>query len=197
MPALLSMISRTPLFSRQGNWDGGSTLHCVAMALAMMGGLSDAVNITQHSDGQEANFWDRAWPHYLHGLTLSELGSFVWELNAGFRPVTILGGPTTILRFCEKELTKGAPVILCWRSRHPAQRKAALVIGVEGLQRSRAFSSHALLLLDPAEPEPVLAGCNARLEFGNRTFLSYVTARATHRVTIDGALSVRRLVHHP
>ncbi|WP_341772127.1 hypothetical protein [Burkholderia gladioli] len=34
-------VSGNPLFSRQGHWDGGSTLHCVVMALALLGKLTD------------------------------------------------------------------------------------------------------------------------------------------------------------
>lgn len=79
--------SGAPLFSRQGNWDSGSALHCVAMALALLGKLSDPVAASRSDTGPEAVFWDRAWRYYLNGLTLSELESFVWELNLGVRPV--------------------------------------------------------------------------------------------------------------
>lgn len=185
--------SGAPLFSRQGDWDSGSTLHCVAMALAMLGKLSDPVDIRGRSTGDEASFWDRAWPHYLHGLTLAELASFIWELNAGVRPVMAHGTPATILRFCEEELTSGAPVIVGWRSRHPLQRRSSLAVGVEGLRRQRIFSPHALMLIDPAEAEPALAACNARLESGGARHASYVTATATHRAAIDGAVSIRLL----
>lgn len=185
--------SGAPLFSRQGDWDSGSTLHCVAMALAMLGKLSDPVGIRGHCGGPEASFWDRAWPHYLHGLTLSELASFIWELNAGVRPVMAHGTSANVLRFCEQELASGTPVIVGWRSRHPLQRRTSLATGVEGLRRQRTFLPHALLLADPAGVEPGLAACNARLEFGNARRISYVTAAATHRVAIDGAVSIRLL----
>ena len=180
--------SGKPLFSRQGDWDGGSPLHCVAMALALLGKLSDPVQIRQHTKGPDSHFWDRAWPHYLHGLTLSELASFIWELNRGARPVTAEGNGATVLRFCVRELSKGWPVIVGWHTGRHAH--AALAIGIEGRQRSRRFTPHALLLLDPAESEPGLAGFNARLEFGKRKRL-LVTARATQPVTLEGAVSIR------
>jgi hypothetical protein len=185
--------SGAPLLSRQGDWDSGSTLHCVAMALAMLGKLSDPVDIRCRPAGAEASFWDRAWPHYLHGLTLSELAGFVWELNAGVRPVMAHGTPANVLRFCEQELASGAPVIVGWRSRHPLQRRASLAIGVEGLRRQRTFLPHALLSIDPRGIEPGLAACNARLEFGQATRPSYVTATTTHRIAIEGAVSTRLL----
>ncbi|GJH07720.1 hypothetical protein CBA19CS11_02800 [Caballeronia novacaledonica] len=73
--------SRQPLFSRQGMWDSGCALYCAAMALAMLGELSDPVSVRDYANGPVARFWDRAWPHYLHGLTFSELASFVWKLK--------------------------------------------------------------------------------------------------------------------
>ncbi|NTZ82555.1 hypothetical protein FCJ61_05950 [Burkholderia metallica] len=192
-PQLVGAGSGSPLFSRQGHWDGGGALHCVAMALALLGRLADPVDIRRRDTGPEASFWDRAWPHYLHGLALSELASFVWELDLGVRPVTAREGPATVLRFCERELARKRPVILAWRS-HAPQPHATLIIGVEGRQRKRAFTPHALLLLDPAEAEPGLAACNARMEFeGERR--SYVTTTATYPVAIEGAVSIRPLVN--
>lgn len=185
---LMVANSGKPLFSRQGNWDGGSPLHCVAMALALLGELSDPVQIRGHARGPESRFWDRAWPHYLHGLTLSELEAFIWELNCGARPVAAEGNQATVLRFCSRELSKGWPVIVGWHSRRYAH--AALVVGIEGRHRNRRFAPHALLLLDPAESEPGLAGFNSRLKFGRRKpFL--VTAAATRPVMLEGAVSIR------
>lgn len=185
---LVSANSGKLLFSRQGDWDGGSPLHCVAMALTLLGKLSDPVQVRRHARGPESHFWDRAWPHYLHGLTLSELEAFIWELNCGARPVTIEGNQATVLRFCSRELSKGWPVIVGWHTRRHAH--AALTVGIEGRQRNRRFTPHALLLLDPAETEPGLAGFNARLEFGKRK-LRLVTAAATRPVTLEGAVSIR------
>lgn len=181
--------SGAPLFSCQGGWDGGSTLHCVAMALALLGKLSDPVHVQLYQDGPEGSFWDHAWPHYLHGLTLSELASFIWELNCGVRPMMAEGPPATLLRFCASQLTKGWPVIMGWRSRQQAH--AALAIGVEGQQLARRFTPHTLLLLDPAESRPGLAGFNARLEFGKGKRPTYVTVTATQPVTLEGAVSIR------
>ena len=185
---LVGAGSGNPLFSRQGHWDGGCTLHCVAMALALLGRLDDPVDIRRRDTGPEAGFWDRAWPHYLHGLTLSELASFIWELDLGVRPVAARGGPATVLHFCERELARGRPVIIAWRS-HAPQAHAALMIGVEGRQHKRAFTPHALLLLDPAEAEPGRAACNARMEFEAER-PSYATATTTYPVVIEGAVSI-------
>ncbi|WP_249221185.1 hypothetical protein [Cupriavidus sp. KK10] len=137
--------SGAPLFSRQGDWAGGSTLHCTAMALALLGKLSNPVQVWRHADGPEATFWDRAWPQYLHGQTLSELASFIWELNIGVRPVTAEGRPAAVLCFCARELARGWPVVVGWRSQHPQPAHAALAVGVEGRRRAQGFSPHALV----------------------------------------------------
>jgi len=190
---LTMATSGKPLFSRQGGWDGGSTLHCTAMALALLGKLSDPVQVWRYAHGPEARFWDRASPHYLHGLTLAELASFIWELNCGLRPVTAEGRSAEVLRFCAQELAKGWPVVIGWHNQYPAPAHAALVVGVEGRQRARGFVPHALLLLDPAETGPGLAAFNARLEFGKaggRT--TYVIATGRRPVATEGCVSIRR-----
>ncbi|CAJ0816890.1 hypothetical protein LMG19087_02910 [Ralstonia wenshanensis] len=74
------------------------------MVLALRGKLVDPVAIRQSPKSPEARFWDHTWPHYLHGLTLSELTSIIWELNCGMRPVDAEGNPSAVLRFCVREL---------------------------------------------------------------------------------------------
>ncbi|MCM2549254.1 hypothetical protein [Burkholderia glumae] len=112
---LLALVGRRqPLFSRQGMWDSGSgsAPHCAAMALAMLGKLSDPVDVRSYASGSVAHFWDQACPHYLHGLTPSETASFVRELNAGVQPVEFEGSADEILHFCARELAAGWPVIV-------------------------------------------------------------------------------------
>ena len=188
--------SGNPLFSRQGDWDSGSALHCVAMALALLGKLADPVALSRSDTGPEAGFWDRAWPYYLHGLTLSELESFIWELNLGVRPGARPDGRGSILNFCERELKRGWPVIVGWR-RHPVRdAHAALVIGIEGRQQKRAFEPNALLLLDPAATVPRLSAYNARLAF-DRKRPSYMTETHAYPVTLDAAVALRPIARPP
>ncbi|AXE91059.1 hypothetical protein [Paraburkholderia terricola] len=179
---------REPLFSRQCDWDGGSALHCAAMALAMLGRLADAVDVRAYPSGPIARFWDRAWLHYLHGLTPSALAGFVCELNAGVLPVHLSGTSGELLRFCPEELAAGWPVIVWVVNRRTGNVHAALVTGIE----ERDTIPKALLLLDPAETAPMLAACNARLEFGE-SYASYITARATIRANVVGTVSIRLL----
>lgn len=178
------------LFSRQGHWDGGSALHCVAMALALLGRIDDPVWLPYHDDGAERTVWDHAWPHYLHGLTLSELASFIAELNIGVRPVLRDGSATSILRFSEKELAAGNPVIVGWNQPHPVNAHAALVVGVEGRQNGRTFEPHSLLLLDPAGDAPVLSGFNARLDRHGDDGVIYRSSSAARAICLNGAVSI-------
>jgi hypothetical protein len=177
-----------PLFSQQGNWDAGSALHCVAMALAMLGRLSDPVDVRGYVSGPVAHFWDQAWPHYLHGLTPSELAAFVWELGCDVQPIQAEGTAHELARFCSGELAAGWPAIVWIVNCRTDERHAALVVGIE----ERNAIPKALLLLDPAGAEPVLAVCNARLAFGE-PHASYVTARGSVQVAVDGAVSIRPL----
>lgn len=179
------------LFSSQGDWDSGSALHCVTMALAMLGVLSDPVAIRSYESGPVAHFWDQAWPHYLHGLTLTELANFIWELNVEVQPVLNEGELDELLAFCEQELAEGWPVIVGLTDPDSGERHAALVVGIEERPSQDTPRPQALLLLDPAGAEPGLAACNARLEAGAR--LLHVTAQASTWAEIDGAISIRSL----
>jgi len=187
--------TNTLFFTRQGNWDGGSPLHCVAMALALLGKLADPCHLPCHGTGSESIMWNAAWPHYLHGLTLSELTSFISELNLGVKPVTCQGSPREILQFSLRELTGNSPVIVGWRQRHPVTAHAALAIGIEGRQAGRAFDPHALLLLDPAGNEPDMAGFNARLDRHGARQVHYCSPGDIRKVVLEGAVSLRLILN--
>ncbi|MDR8050739.1 hypothetical protein [Burkholderia cenocepacia] len=188
------VTSDNALFSRQGHWDGGSTLHCVAMALAMLGKLTDPVYLPYHASGPEQAVWDDAWPHYLHGLTLSELAGFIAELNLDVRPATCTADGAALLHFVQRELQAGWPVIIGWQQRHPVKWRAALVVGMEGQQTGRVFEPTAMLLIDPADNEPGLAGFNARLDrYGNDLF-RYRSLAAARSVKLLGGVSIRAMV---
>ncbi|MGZ2744463.1 hypothetical protein [Burkholderia stagnalis] len=183
--------SGNPLFSRQGHWDGAGTLHCVAMALALLGKLADPAYLPYHGNSPEQTLWDDAWSHYLTGLTLAELASFVGDLDLGVRPTTCTATGIELLRFAERELQAGWPVIVGWQQRHRVKRHAALIVGVEGYQNGRAFEPHALLLLDPAGDTPGLAGFNARLDMQGSNLIRYRSPSATRAISVVGAWSIR------
>lgn len=181
----------TPLFSRQGHWDGGSTLHCVAMGLALLNKLTDPVGLPYHASGNERTVWDHAWPHYLHGLTLSELATFIAELNLGVQPVVSSGSASDVLHFAVRELSLGRPVIVGWRQQRPVRWHAALAVGIEGRRDRRTFTPHALLLVDPAGHEPGMAGYNARLDVHEAGPVHYRSSCSRLAVTFNSAVSMR------
>jgi hypothetical protein len=163
------------------------------MALALFGRIDDPVWLPYHDEGPERTVWDHAWPHYLHGLTLSELAGFIAELNIGVRPVLRDGNTTSILRSSEKELAAGNPVIVGWNQPHPVNAHAALVVGVEGRQNGRTFEPHSLLLLDPAGDAPVLASFNARLDGHGEDAAIYRASNAARAICLKGAISIRAI----
>ncbi|MBY4870070.1 hypothetical protein [Burkholderia anthina] len=189
--------SNTPAFSFQGCWDGGCALHATAMALAMLGCLSDPLNVPSRRRAPEAEFWRRAQPFYLSGVSLEELQALIRDLDRGLRPACFEGAYTDVLRFSEREVLRGRPVILTFRQSRRATLHAVLAVGIEGRKIGRTFEGHTLLVVDSAEAEPVLTAYNARLTWteivrgrlGGHAL--YVTGLDQRKVVLTGAMSIR------
>ncbi|AOJ92230.1 MULTISPECIES: hypothetical protein [Burkholderia] len=186
--------SGNPIFSRQGHWDGGSTLHGVAMGLALLGKLADPIYLPYHVSGPEQVVWDDAWPHYLSGMTMDELANFVTDLSLGVRAAKSAASGIDFLRFIYDELLAGWPVIIGWHQRHVVKWRAALVVGIEGHQSDGAFEPHAILLIDPAGNEPGLAGFNARLDRHGSDLFRYRTPAAARAVKLMGGVAIRDVI---
>ncbi|MDI6018221.1 hypothetical protein QLQ97_13330 [Burkholderia pseudomallei] len=189
--------SNTPAFSFQGCWDGGCALHATAMALAMLGCLSDPLRVSSRRLAPEAEFWRRAQPFYLSGASLEELQALIRELDWGLRPACFEGAHADVLLFSEREVLRGRPVILTFRQSRRATLHAGLAVGIEGRGNGRTFNGHTLLVVDSAEAEPVLATYNARL---TRTatdrgrpgrHAQYITGLDQRKVVLTGAMSIR------
>ncbi|MDW3687606.1 hypothetical protein RA280_38920 [Cupriavidus sp. CV2] len=190
--------SNVPVHTCQGQFDGGCTIHAAAAALALLGCLSDPGRLSSRRRGPEAEFWRRASPFYLSGMTLSELANLIWELNWGLRPTVFEGAHHKVLDFCESKLSRGGLVILSWRQVNRSHLHAVLAIGLEGPMRARKFEPRTMLLLDPSEHEPWLSTCNARLNYAGPDFgrrprrATYITAGEPRKdVVLDGAVSIR------
>lgn len=189
--------SNSPAFSFQGAWDGGCALHATAMAIAMLGHLSDPVRVPSRRRGPEAAFWELAFPFYLSGVTLKELETLICNLSWGLRPTVFEGSHPNVLRFCVQELLMGRPVIVVWRELRRATLHATLTVGIEGRQVGRNFTGHTLLVIDSAEAEPTLTAYNARLTWAterssrpNET-ARYITAVDERKIVLIGAMSIR------
>ncbi|AJX82368.1 hypothetical protein BG97_3187 [Burkholderia pseudomallei 7894] len=191
--------SNTPAFSFQGCWDGGCACHATAMALAMLGFLSDPLNVSSRRRAPEAEFWRRAQPFYFSGVSLEELQPLIQELDVGLRPTRFEGAHADVLRFSEREVLRGRPVILTFRQSRRATLHAVLAVGIEGRRIGRTFDGHTLLVVDSAEAEPVLTAYNARLtrvaadrgRFGGHA--RYVTGLDQRKVVLTGAMSIRTM----
>jgi len=97
------------------------------------------------------------------------------------------------VRFCERDLRAGWPVIIGRQQCLPVRAHGALVTGIEEHQHGRTFEPHALLLLDPAGEDPRMAAFNARLDWGASEVLLYRSTGAERAVTPEGALSIRTI----
>ncbi|MCA8379473.1 hypothetical protein LGN22_11350 [Burkholderia cenocepacia] len=192
--------SDIPAFSFQGCWDGGCALHAAAMALAMLGCLSDPLRVSSRRHDPEAEFWRRAQPFYLSGVSLDGLQMLIRELEWGLRPTCFEGAHDDVFRFSEREVLRGRPVILTFRQSRRAALHAALAVGIEGRRVGRTFDGHTLLVVDSAEAEPVLAAYNARLtrtedRRGRRgrptDHAQYITGFDKRKVALTGAISIR------
>lgn len=189
--------SNIAAFSYQGSWDGGCALHSAAMAMAMLGRLSNPLRLTWRRGGAETKFWQGAAPHYLSGISLDDLSKLIRKFDGGLRPIVCEGANTEAIQFCEREISRGWPVVVSWRERHRVQEHAVLVVGVEGRKQGRTFRPHTLLALDPAECEPSLTVYNARLTWtasGRRkdnAHVRYVTATYRRAIVVTGAISIR------
>lgn len=189
--------SNTPAFSFQGCWDGGCALHATAMALAMLGCLSDPLNVPSRRRAPESEFWRRAQPFYLSGVSLEELQALIGGLDWGLRTASFEGAHADVHRFSKREVMRGRPVILTFRQSRRSPLHAALAVGIEGQKIGRTFEGHTLLVVDSAEAEPVLATYNARLtrtatgrgRLGGHA--QYVTGFDQRKVVLTGAMSIR------
>lgn len=166
------------------------TIHVAAAALALLGRPS-------RRRGPEAEFWHRAAPYCLSGMTLSELASLIWELNWGLRPTIFEGVAPQCTRLLRIKL-------VAWRAGdcEPATNRsdlhAVLAIGLEGPKRARKFEPRSMLLRDPSENEPRLSTCTpdritpARISARRPRRTTYVTAAEPRKdVAQDGAVSLR------
>ncbi|MGS1019426.1 hypothetical protein [Burkholderia glumae] len=189
--------SNIPAFSFQGSWDGGCAIHAGAMALAMLGCLSDPLRMSSRRRSPEAEFWRRTQQFYLSGMSLDELKTLIRELDWGLQPTGFEGSHAEVLRFCEREVARLRPVILVFRQSLRGTLHAVLVVGIEGRMIGRTFCGHTLLVVDSAETEPVLAAYNARLtrisngRDWSSGYAQYVTGFDKTKVVLTGAMSIR------
>ncbi|MBU9174038.1 hypothetical protein KTE48_04815 [Burkholderia gladioli] len=162
----------------------------------MHGCVTNPLRALSRRSSREADYVRKATPFWHTGISLDELQTLIRELNWGLRPAAFEGAHAYVLRFSEREVLHGRPVIVTWRELHRVTLHAVLVVGIEGRQTGRTFEGHTLLLIDSAEAEPILAVHNARLTWttgrGRKgEYAQYVTAFERRKVVLAGAMSIR------
>ncbi|PRZ53025.1 hypothetical protein BX589_112198 [Paraburkholderia fungorum] len=189
--------SKFAVHSFQGAWSAACALHSIASAFTILGRIADPAAVSWRRRGKEADLWSRAAPLYFTGATLTEVAGVIRECDWGLQPVVIEAAHRNVVDFCEQELSRGHLVIASWRPIGQSLSHAVLVVGSEGRTQGFRFRPHALLILDPAERDAPMATCNARLDYANPAtgkrarYGTYITARETFSVVLDGAVSIR------
>lgn len=187
-----------PLHCRQGRWDGASGLHCAAMALTLLGKISDVTTLSGQHTTVAGRLWKASLATYFSGLHTGKLALLILSLKAGVKVDCRFKGHQKVLDFTKKQLSEGGLVIVTWSNREGADGHFVLVHGVEGTQSGRTFTPTALLVLDPDAAEPSFGGYNGRLEFTShsaRRDSSYITyienSGLTQSVTLTSALAMK------
>jgi hypothetical protein len=168
------------------------------MALQIVGCIRDSSCIVTSRRRLEAGLWRRTIPYFFKGVTFRELAALIAQLDCGIQTkVAENGSHREVIAFIERELARKRLVICSWHAVGESHSHAVLAIGVEGIQHSRRFEAHALLILDPAEAPPgSMATCNARLHYSGREptvrprYATYTTAEAAYPIVLNGAASI-------
>lgn len=187
---------KIPVHCRQGEIDGACGTYCSAIALTILGKISDPTVISERRNGVAARLWAAAQASYFDGIRSKALAKLLESLDAGLFIQECGKSHRSILAFTKTQLEAGAMVILSWQNR--TQHHWVLAIGTEGKQVDEVFIPQAFLALDPAAPYPILCGYNGRVEFSDRISAqrpSYVHYFSTNDgnpilVTLTGAVSV-------
>ena len=180
----------------QGDWDSACGAHCAAMALSLLGEIGDAPAICERRNGVAARLFREARVTYFDGATVDQMASMISALRTGRAVKRFTGHHRACVDFIRQEITKNNVVIVSWRSKRGNQHHWVLIVGIEGVQTGKTFVPHAFLAMDPGVAEPVLAGCNGRIEFAqsvaqSRSYVRYLTADGTTLlVRITSALSI-------
>jgi hypothetical protein len=166
-----AMVARgnqdVPLHVRQSNWDGACGTYCAAMALALLGRISDVTVLSERRKGVAARLWNAARKHYFDGISAAELVAMIKSLDADLYTAHYSGSHRKCIGYTQMLLNAGRLAIVSWLSRSGHDHHWVLVVGTEGVQEGRAFTPQTFLVLDPGASEPQMAGYNGRLRFAS------------------------------
>lgn len=164
VPSVVRGRNLIPVHCAQGQWDSACGAHCAAMALAILGEISDVRVLSERSRGVAARLWRATYETYFHGIDAERLAATLDSLSMGRSIKYHKGRHTACLSFALQHVGRGELVIASWHSRRGRTHHWTLLIGQEGTQKGRVFVPTTLLALDPGVPEPQFCGYNARIE---------------------------------
>jgi len=183
---------------RQGDLDGACGLHCAAMALTLMGRITHGPSLPNRRRGTAARLWQAAQETYFDGIDAVDLAEMLDALNTNLQIKHFEGNHKKTLEFTKTQIERGGLVILAYRTKDHKVHHYVLVIGVEGLQSGRTFTTATLLALDPGLREPEMCAYNGRMHLTSRPiphsslYVDYVTNDGEKEpVTFTGAVSIK------
>ncbi|SDG97781.1 hypothetical protein SAMN04487926_101488 [Paraburkholderia steynii] len=186
------------LFVSQGAVAGGCATHAAAAALTVLGLISDPGRImAKRAEPNSRRLWIALRDTYAQGISFVELVRRMEELQFPVGIEHSEGKHHDVLRFAVDALQRQRPVILSFAPvNRPRSLHAVLAVGLSGRMDGRSFVPTSLLITDSYEQHPGLGPANARMEFSRaakrQTDGLYVTAYCQYRVSLDGAISLRR-----
>lgn len=192
---------KVPVHCRQGEIDGACGTYCSAIALTILGKISDPTVISERRTGVAARLWSAAQASYFDGIRPKPLAKLLESLDAGLFVQECGQSHRNVLAFTKEQLNAGRLVILAWRTRNRTQRHFVLVAGLEGIQDDDTFTPQVFLCLDPSAARPELNGYNGRIEFAERlsgfspSFVAYSSTDDNYPlpVTFTGAVAIGEL----
>ena len=172
-----AMVARgsqdVPLHVRQSDWDGACGTYCAAMALALLGRISDVAVLSDRRKGVAARLWQAARKYYFDGITAKELAAMIESLETDLHVSYYSGSHQKCLPLVQDQLAAGQLAIISWRSKNGNDHHWVLAVGIEGVQDGRSFTPETILVLDPGAEEPQLCGYNGRLRLAPTTSVSH------------------------
>lgn len=197
VPSVLRSNRLMPIHCYQGLWDSACGAHCAAIAMALLGDITDVTILSERRNGVAARLWKAARAKYFDGVTVDELAAMIDDMGTERKITVCTGRHAKCLDFALAQFNRGSVVLISWHSRRGQQHHFSTIIGAEGRQTGNDFTPSALLCLDPGLEAPWMCCYNSRLEFTAHPAprsASYVRYRCSDgtklAVTLTSALAI-------
>jgi hypothetical protein len=154
------------VFFQQSELDGACGIHCVSMALVILG-LAKSYALTEMSRrkyGVPADVWREFSDVYFCGIEVEEFVERIRRLGLPIDVAFRTSSDASLDQFAVDNLMRGELVALAFKSVNNRRTNHwALGVGCEGDQIGRESHTDTLLMLDPSAPEHSFRAFSARL----------------------------------